>query len=172
MGFKRVSDGAYVFGKWLLIFAMSSIVALVLIDILFRYVINMPLIWPQEITKWSLVWVGYIGAGVALRTERHVALTMVINRLGERAQAWVLLFGKLIILFFVSVFIWLGYQQAIVNPAFSWAVNIRYTYAMLGMPLAGLLMFMHLIYLITKDIYSLLYGRSPELQSFAENTNP
>ncbi len=161
-GLKVVSDGAFVFSKWLLIMLMFCIVTLVMIDILFRYVINVSLIWPQEITKWCLVWVGYIGAGAAVRLESNVAMTMFTNRLSERSRFWVLLCGKFIMLYFVVFFTGLGYQQALTNHAFSWAVHIPYTYVMLGMPLAGLLMLIHLFYLITKDFYALFYGSSSE----------
>ena len=170
--FKKISDGGYVFGKWLLVSLMFSIVVLVLIDISFRYIINMSLIWPQEITKWCLVWVGYIGAGVALRTESHVAMTMLTNWIGNRARFGVLLSGKFIMLFFVVFFTWYGYKQAIFNPAYSWAVHIRYTYVMLGMPLAGALMLIHLLYLITRDIYAWFYEPSSESKHFAGITNP
>ena len=151
---KCVSDGTYFIGKWLLILLMVNIATLVLVQVFCRYVIEYSLMWAEDITKWSLVWAGYFGAGCALRTSEHVSLSMVVNKFSDRTKFWVLFFGKLLILFFLVCFVVLGVQQAISNPGYSWAVNVRVMWAMFGMPVAGAFLLSHLIYLMLEDLVS------------------
>jgi TRAP-type C4-dicarboxylate transport system permease small subunit len=143
---------------------MICIVCLVLLQVLLRYVFGMPLLWPEEITKWCLVWTGYIAAGVALRPNQHVSLTLFINKLSEPIRFWILFAGKAIILFFLVFFVRYGIQQAISNPSYSWAVQIRLIWVMLGMPLAGILMLVHIFYLIAEDLLALYSKKSDRVQ--------
>lgn len=149
-----VSDGMYFLGKWLLILLMLNIATLVLVQVFCRYVIEYSLLWAEDITKWSLVWAGYFGAGCALRTSEHVSLFMVVNKLSDRTRFWVLFAGKVLILYFLVSFVVLGVQQAISNPGYSWAVNVRVMWPMFGMPIAGAFLLSHLIYLMLEDLVS------------------
>ncbi len=79
---------------------------------------------------------------------------MVVNKFSDRTKFWVLFFGKLLILFFLVCFVVLGVQQAISNPGYSWAVNVRVMWAMFGMPVAGAFLLSHLIYLMLEDLVS------------------
>ncbi len=151
---KLVSDGMYFLGKWLVILLMLNIATLVLVQVFCRYVIEYSLLWAEDITKWSLVWAGYFGAACALRTKEHVSLFMVVNRLSDRARFWVLFAGNVLILFFLVCFVVLGVQQAISNPGYSWAVNVRVMWAMFGMPIAGAFLLSHLLYLVLEDLVS------------------
>lgn len=151
---RRFSDATYFLGKWLLILLMLNIATLVLVQVFCRYVIEYSLLWAEDITKWSLVWAGYFGASCALRTNEHVSLFMAVNKLSDRARFWVLFAGKLLILFFLVCFVVLGVQQAVSNPGFSWAVNVRVMWAMFGMPIAGAFLLSHLLYLMLEDLVS------------------
>ena len=79
---------------------------------------------------------------------------MVVNRLSDRARFWVLFAGNVLILFFLVCFVVLGVQQAISNPGYSWAVNVRVMWAMFGMPIAGAFLLSHLLYLVLEDLVS------------------
>lgn len=149
------SNWAYFLGKWILIVTMFTIVCLVLVQVLMRYVFNTGLLWPEEITKWCLVWVGYVGAGVALKDKGHVTLSLFVDRLSQGMRFWALHAGKWVVLLFLIAFTILGVQQALRNPAYSWAVNVRYLWVMLGLPLAGTLMITHIFYFIFEDLLSL-----------------
>ena len=151
---RHFSDGTYFVGKWLLILLMLNIATLVLVQVFCRYVIEYALLWAEDITKWSLVWAGYFGAACALRTSEHVSLSMAVNRLSDNAKFWVLFAGKGLILFFLVCFVVLGVQQALTNPGFSWAVNVRVMWAMFGMPIAGAFLLSHLLYLMLEDLVS------------------
>ncbi len=148
---KSLSDLSFVIGKWILIIMMFSIFLGVFIQVFFRYVLNQPLLAPTELTTWFMVWAGYFGASVTLRTEEHISLQILIQKTQGRTRFSVKILSRLIVLFFVIFFTIFGFEQALTNKAFSWAVNMKVMYAMFGIPLAGLLMLTHMIYLILND---------------------
>lgn len=150
--FERLSDLAFFLGKWILILAMLFIFLGVLIQVFFRYVVNQPLLAPAELTTWCLVWAGYFGVSVVLRTEGHVSLQLVVSKFDGKIRFGIKLLAKCMVLFFVIFFTVYGLEHALTNKAFSWAVNMRVMWAMFGIPLAGSFMFIHMIYLILKDI--------------------
>ena len=150
--FERFSYYTFIVGKWLLMLTMLTIFISVFIQIFFRYVLNQPLLGPAEITTWCLVWAGYLGAGVALRSDEHISLRLFTDKLSPRVQFAVKILARLIVLYFVALFVYFGYIMAVTSPAFSWAVEVRLMWAMLGIPVAGFTMLVHIIYLILKDI--------------------
>ena len=150
--FERLSYFAFVIGKWLLICTMLSILVNVIVQVFFRYVLNQPLLGPAEITTWCLVWAGYIGASVALRHDQHISLSLFTSRMSSRTRFVVKLISRLIVLYFVVLFVYFGLTMAISSPAFSWAVGVKLMWAMLGIPVAGTMMVLHVVYLILKDI--------------------
>ena len=150
--FERLSYFAFVLGKWLLICTMLSILVSVIVQVFFRYVLNQPLLGPAEITTWCLVWAGYIGASVALRHDEHISLSLFTSRMPRKMRFIVKLISRFIVLYFVALFVYFGLYMAITSPAFSWAVGVKLMWAMLGIPIAGIMMLLHVVYLILKDI--------------------
>ncbi len=149
---ERISKICFFLGKWMLILCMGGIFLLIIIQVFFRYVLKYPLIWSEEPAKWLMVWAAYLGAGIALREGRHISLFLLVGRFSRTAQFWILLAGKGVVLFFLIFFTVFGYIQAVTNPAFSWAVQIRFMWPMLGIPLAGAFMLVHILLLIVMDI--------------------
>jgi TRAP-type C4-dicarboxylate transport system permease small subunit len=150
--FEKLSNTAFFIGKWILIFTMFFIFLGVFVQVFFRYVLNQPLLAPAELTAWCLVWIGYFGASVVLRREEHISVQLLVSLLSENLRFWIKLLVKFIVLFFVFFFTYYGIKMALSSTAFSWAVNLRVMWAMLGIPLAGSFMLVHMIYLILRDI--------------------
>ncbi len=155
-----LSDMAYLTGKWILILAMLIIVVLVLMQIFWRYVLNNSLIYPETITKWAMVWAGYIGASIALRDKEHVAISLFVGMFAAKKRFMFKMAAQLIVLLFLMMFFYLGVKQALTNPAFSWEINIKLMWPMLGIPLAALMMIIHQLYLICESIEKPLQDES------------
>lgn len=59
--------------------------ALVLAGVLFRYVLNNPLYWTEEAARLLLIWLSFVGAGLAFQRGQHLAMDVVVRLLPE---AW------------------------------------------------------------------------------------
>ena len=66
---------------------MASIVLLTLAQVLFRYVLNSPLGWSEELSRYAFVWVTFVGAAVLLRRrDGHPAVDSLHQSVGPRAR--------------------------------------------------------------------------------------
>ena len=130
-----------------IIFLMMAVMAtLVFVNVITRYVFNFSIIWAEEVSQYLMIWIAYLGAGLALREGRHVAVEMLQDRLpkalGRRLRMAV---GGLVFLFLGVVTV-LGFQFA----AFVWSqetpvLNISLGIPSLAIPTGTLLFALHLV---------------------------
>lgn len=68
----------------LLVVLMTVMVGNVLWQIFTRYVLRRPSSYTEELARFLLIWVGLLGAAYALGRGMHLAIDVVVDRLGER----------------------------------------------------------------------------------------
>ncbi|HCX61346.1 MAG TPA: hypothetical protein DHU59_02790 [Clostridiales bacterium] len=71
------------------IFSQLSVlimVVVVLIGVFMRYFIKEPLVWGDELAKYSLVYMTFIGASVALRDKGVAAMELLIDKLPGKTR--------------------------------------------------------------------------------------
>ena len=71
----------------LAIAAFSGILLCVLLQVFFRYVLNDPLTWSEELARYLFIWCAFLGWIVASRKRSHLAMTFVVDKMPPRAQA-------------------------------------------------------------------------------------
>jgi len=149
---KSISDFCCNISKIILISFMFGISFSIVMQVFFRYVLGHALIWPEDASKYMMIWVAYFGSGIAIREKGHVALTLFVSKFPEKLRFVSFLLGNLIILGFSVIFIRYGFTMAIKNPGFSWNLGISYKWPMLGLPIAGLFMTFHILYIIVHQL--------------------
>ena len=70
----------------LIIAMMAVMIALVFTNVVCRYVLNFSIIWAEELSQYLMVWITFLGAGLAMREGRHVAVEMLQDALPARAS--------------------------------------------------------------------------------------
>ena len=71
---------------------MAVMVATLALQVFYRFVVQDPLSWTEELARYAFVWVTFLGAAVAYRHGSHVAIETIVLLLPHRAQvalAWV-----------------------------------------------------------------------------------
>jgi TRAP-type C4-dicarboxylate transport system permease small subunit len=58
-----------------------AILVIMVCQVAFRYVLNSPLTWTEELARYLYIWACYLGAPVALRRGNHVTIVVVSDRL-------------------------------------------------------------------------------------------
>jgi TRAP-type C4-dicarboxylate transport system permease small subunit len=82
------------FNALLVFLATALMVILVVTNVFCRYVLNASLIWAEELSQYLMVWMVFLGAGLAFRQGRHVAVEMLQDALpgsAGRALRWLVL---------------------------------------------------------------------------------
>ncbi len=56
-------------------------------EVIMRYFLNSPTIWTVEISRFTLVYITFLGAAWVLKQEGHVKVDIVLNQLNPRTQS-------------------------------------------------------------------------------------
>lgn len=56
-----------------------------IVNALLRYFFATPLVWAEEISRYSMIWGTLIGVALAYRGGQHVAITLLVDLLPKRA---------------------------------------------------------------------------------------
>jgi len=76
-----LNDVAGRIGRALSVFAIATMVVVILTQVFFRYVLNNALPWPDEAARFMMLWLTGLMAPVAFRQGGMVAITSVIEAL-------------------------------------------------------------------------------------------
>ena len=125
---------------------MAALVVLVFLAVFFRYVLNDPLTWSEEVGRICLVWVSFLGAYLAHRRADHIAVTALLQGLPDRVRMVVRLAVTVLLFGFLAVLVWYGGQYALrfiaaTTPLLDIPVGAVY----LAMPLSALLIALSMI---------------------------
>ena len=88
-------------------FAMSVVVA---VQVFFRYALNDSLFWSEELARYLLVWLTFLGASVAYRRNIHPGVDIVYTRMPASIQRTISIFIHFISTVLFGVMIFYGIQ--------------------------------------------------------------
>lgn len=91
----------------------AGIALVVFLGVVFRYVLNMPLAWGEEVPKYFMVWMTFIGAPVVLRHGAHVSLDSWHKHLGGASSKLVKVSITLFCCLLLTLFIYYGWNSAL-----------------------------------------------------------
>ncbi len=92
---------------------MAALVGLVFVAVVFRYVLNDPVTWSEEVGRFCLVWTSFLGAYVAHRRAEHIAVTAIRDRMPVAWQVAIRAALALLLIAFMAVLTWYGSHYAI-----------------------------------------------------------
>jgi tripartite ATP-independent transporter DctM subunit len=65
---------------------MTAIVVLLLGAVTWRYLLEQPLVWVDEVVSIAFIWLAMIGSAIAMHRNEHLRLTLLVERLPRRAR--------------------------------------------------------------------------------------
>jgi TRAP-type C4-dicarboxylate transport system permease small subunit len=109
--------------------------------VLFRYVIGRPLIWTEEVQRYLMIWVAFLGGAACLGRGEHMAMDLLGTMLPVRLQRWLRIALLAMTALFCAVWIWKGIPLALGNHGqLSPAARVPMSYPYLAVGGGGLLM--------------------------------
>lgn len=114
--------------------------------VIFRYLLNSPLPWPEELSLFALVWMTFIGASLVTKRREHIIIDSIPLLLPSRARLWMTLVVHLSLIAFLILFLFVGVQimRNMWGMATSPALSINMGLVYLSVPLGTALMIVHL----------------------------
>ena len=122
----------------------AAMVVVVAAQVFFRYVLNQSLFWSEELARYILVWLTFLGASVAYRRNAHPRIELFSARLGAPAARILRIASHLVAAAFFGLLVIYGAQFAyFVRLQISPALQLPKGVVMLVLPVSGLLLLLH-----------------------------
>lgn len=92
----------------IIIVLLALIVGSIFAQVLFRYVLKMPLIWPEEVARFCYIWISFLGMAVLTRKGELLAVD-TLQFMKPQVRRGVILFTRLLMIVILCMFAWLGF---------------------------------------------------------------
>jgi TRAP-type C4-dicarboxylate transport system permease small subunit len=89
---RRICDGLDAFSRFIVGGSILAIVIITVVAVWYRYVLNAPLAWTEQVSRILFVWSVFAGAAVLYRSVLHIIIDMFVLMLpagGQRVLFWI-----------------------------------------------------------------------------------
>jgi TRAP-type C4-dicarboxylate transport system permease small subunit len=73
--------------RWIMIVMMTVMTVVVFAQVLFRYALNAPLGWSEELSRFAFVWLCFLGTAYLVRGRQHLRVTVIEASVPRRVRA-------------------------------------------------------------------------------------
>ncbi len=124
--------------------SFAAMVALGVATVVFRFLIQSSLAFPDELIRYLFIWLVFLGAAIALRRNLHAAIGVFVRMLpGAPRRAALLVANGLSAAFFALMVVY-GVRLTIrVAPQISPALEVSMAWVYAAAPAGGALMFVY-----------------------------
>lgn len=124
-------------------------------QILARDIFIISSMWTEELARFLFVWIVFLGAATLLEDNKHIQITILIERLPQAVSRIIRVISNLLMLIFCVIFVWSAYLNCLNNwefyaPSMSW---MRLSYLYLGLLISGVMMIWYLLVNLFKDLF-------------------
>ncbi|MFO7263166.1 MAG: TRAP transporter small permease [Bacillota bacterium] len=115
-------------------------------QVLFRYIFHQPLSWTEELSRYLMIWITFLGASLAVRYQRLIKLEIIYMLISDRGKKWVLILAGFLSCFFYAILIVFGYlilDTVVMQHSPALHISMAIPYA--AIPVGGILMLVNTI---------------------------
>jgi len=141
------------FEKYTPIFLLIAMSVIIVAQVFFRYVIGSSLRWAEEVGRFLLIAITFIGSAYAFRRGTHVSVEAVVNLLPPKIAFLVHIFSRIASIIFFGILLIYGYEYAMNNinhltPATRISVAIPY----MSIPIGSAMIIIRLVVLTIQEL--------------------
>jgi TRAP-type C4-dicarboxylate transport system permease small subunit len=126
---------------WVLAANLGCMTLLVFASVLFRYVLNRPLAWSEELASLLFAWLTFVGAYVGFRTRSHIRIDTLTIFLPPVVRRVVRICVDLCVLALLAIFMWQGFRLTVTTWSLEFpAMEISRGYLYASLPIGACLM--------------------------------
>jgi len=132
---------------------LSAMCIIVLLQVFCRFILNNALPWPEEISRYIMIWVCFLGSGIACKSGEHISVSFIRDRFPKKFQYRLSIIINISILVFLSVCVWKGlflmqFNKGQIAPA----SQISMFWAYSSVPVGSFIMMIHIFVFLFKEI--------------------
>jgi len=151
----KLSDWVYSTERVLAILFGLVILVSLSAGVLFRYVMDSPLTWSDEMGMFSLVWLTFIGGSMSIKMKSAPTIDIVTNYLKGKTKRIVLISGYIAMVLFIGYVLylsinWITSSNILVQHSGSMGMPMLFPY--LSIPVSFLFMLVHSLEILVKGL--------------------
>lgn len=128
-----------------------TMMAVGLLQIVFRYVIKSSLPWSEELIRYCFVWTTMLCVPIGIMEGKHVAIDSIRKLVKGKAAKYYDIFIYLVEIAVFIVLIYFGFQLASNNMnQLSAAMKLPIAYVIMAVPISGILGIIYIVFQIVK----------------------
>lgn len=144
--FENLSLGLDKVTQWICVTLVFLMTIEVLSAVFFRYVLNAPIKWGEELARFIMVWAGLLGISIALKDGEHIGLEMLVGKLSGRPLYLVkLIINLMIFIFLLILFIWGVEICRQAWGSFMPGLQISWSWSHLAVPVTAAIQLVHVL---------------------------
>ncbi|KUO72057.1 MAG: hypothetical protein APF81_28180 [Desulfosporosinus sp. BRH_c37] len=110
-------------------------------QVIFRFILKHPLAWSEELARYLMIWITFLGANLALENKAHPTIEIVVGFLPGRVKQVAQVIAILLSSVFYSLLIYFGSQFAVKSfSQLTPAMGLPIGYVYLIIPVSGVLL--------------------------------
>jgi C4-dicarboxylate transporter DctM subunit len=134
---------------------LVAMVGVSILQVFMRYVLDTPLAWPEELSRWAFLWLVMLGCVTVTRTGSHIRMSMFVHLLPARARPFTDLLGIALSAASLTLIAYLGVGLMSETTGVSISGGISYSWLYLALPVGAS---MSLLTLLRSDVASVRRG--------------
>lgn len=148
--------------EWVTITLVLAICIIVIWQVITRFIFNNPSSWSEEISRYLLIWIAFLGGSLGLKHGTHMGLVLVTERIkNKRVRTVFHILAYLVCASIGYIFIHFGYIYTISGMKREMmCVSIPMGYVYIIMPISGVIIILNSIEIIVKDIISIIHNKA------------
>jgi C4-dicarboxylate transporter DctM subunit len=91
------------YGNWALtglgglcVAMLTLTVMLTVLQVVFRYILDSPLSWSEELARWMFVWAIFLGCALLISQHKHMRMEFLISRVDPSKVRWLDLLSQVV----------------------------------------------------------------------------
>jgi TRAP-type C4-dicarboxylate transport system permease small subunit len=105
---------------------LAAMLADVAIQVFFRYVVEAPPTWTEELARFLFAWQIFLAAGLAFGRGAHIVVDALVVALPKAGQRLLSIFSNTLVLGFLGVLVWQGVNMVrLTSNTVSTAMNLN-----------------------------------------------
>ena len=95
----------------ILIVIFGAMVVIIFAQVIFRYALNLPLAWSEELARYLFIWATFFGASIAFYNDTHIRMGSFVDAIANvRCRGALLLIADLFTMSFLAMYVWSGFD--------------------------------------------------------------
>jgi TRAP-type C4-dicarboxylate transport system permease small subunit len=135
---------------WVCLPLIVAMCVVTFLQVFTRYVLNDPLYWSEELSRYIFVWLTFLGIGIAAHRRSEMSVSFFVNLAPKRTQLLIEIIVTILVTAFLGIAIIEGFTLAIESYDLpSIALEIPWTYIYMSVPVGLSLLILQYISRLT-----------------------